>query len=154
VPRGVKVARGQPGDSPPGIGLYADALAGLVPAEVLALHAIILSLTTKAADTETAILDKPGLLWSFFGLSVFSIMVYVVSRLATAKKWERLDYFRMMIPPFAFIAWTMLQPVSAFDGLELDLTSAQRILVAVFMAIVLGPVAAFRPCRSGSKQRP
>ena len=36
---------------PPGIGTWIDAAAALVPAEVLGLHAIILSLATTKSDT-------------------------------------------------------------------------------------------------------
>ena len=43
--------------SPPGVKTYVDALAALVPAEVLTLHALILSVTTKVDGNVTQITE-------------------------------------------------------------------------------------------------
>jgi hypothetical protein len=43
--------------NPPGVSTFVDALAALVPAEVLTLHAIILSVTTKVDNATTTITD-------------------------------------------------------------------------------------------------
>src|SRR5215213_10967137 len=82
--------------NPPGVSTFVDALAALVPAEVLTLHALILSVTTTTAAEVTTITDAPTLRWAFVGLILFSIVLYVVPRF---KKWVLLDYVRVAIPP-------------------------------------------------------
>ena len=42
----------------PGVGTYIDAFAALVPAEVLTLHAVIISYTTRTVDQKTFILPE------------------------------------------------------------------------------------------------
>src|ERR1051325_5900186 len=74
--------------NPPGVSTFVDALAALVPAEVLTLHAIILSVTTKADNATTTITDPVTLQWAFAGLIVVSIVLYVVPRF---RKWDSLD---------------------------------------------------------------
>ncbi len=83
--------------SPPGVSTYIDALAALVPAEVLTLHALILSVTTKVQDSATTITAPETLSWAFLGLLIVSMGLYVAPRLL-AKKWDTLDWFRMAIP--------------------------------------------------------
>lgn len=128
--------------SPPGVRTYMDAVAALVPAEVLTLHGVILSFTTTAQDQSgksmTVISEPATLFWSFFGLLVMSIVLYIVPRL---RKWDRLDYVRTLIPPIAFLAWTMLQRTTAFDAVLPQLASAPRTVIAMFIAVLLGLVA-------------
>lgn len=52
----------------PGMKTYVDALAALVPAEVLTLHGVILSATTKigtdsAGHSVTSVSEQPTLFW-------------------------------------------------------------------------------------------
>ena len=74
----------QPGTSsssnPPGVSTFVDALAALVPAEVLTLHAVFLSVTTSTAEKVTTITDATTLKWAFAGLIVLSIVLYVVPK--------------------------------------------------------------------------
>jgi hypothetical protein len=128
--------------SPPGVSTFVDVLAGLVPAEVLALHALILSATTKTTDGQTIITEKGTLIGAFVGLVLLSIGLYVGYRLIN-KKWDKWDWARMLIPPLAFVAWTMLQRATAFDAVFPSLGDAPRTVVALFLAIILGVSAAF-----------
>ena len=136
---------GRPGtttrDAPPGVGTWVDAVAALVPAEVLALHGLILPATTKTTDGTTVITEPRTLFWAFVGLIVLSVALYVGYRLL-ARKWDKLDWVRMFIPPFAFIAWTMLQRATAFDAVLPGLADATRTVVALFLSAILGIVAA------------
>lgn len=123
--------------SPPGLKTYVDALAALVPAEVLTLHALIVSVTTKTVDAKTQIIALGTLRWAFFGLIVLNIGIYVVPRLMVGK-WDRLDYMRMVIPPLAFIGWTMLQRATAFDAVApAALPEAARTVIALFLGVIL-----------------
>ncbi len=129
--------------SPPGVSSYIDVVAALVPAEVLTLHAVILSFTTKtmqdAAGKSITEITEPGTLkWAFIGLLILSVMLYVFPRIS---KKDRLDWFRVAIPPAAFVAWTMLQKATAFDAVWPELGEAPRTVVALFGAVVLGMFA-------------
>jgi hypothetical protein len=132
--------------SPPGVKSYVDALAALVPAEVLALHNVILAVTTKTTKNEngksiTVITEPRTLFWAFFGLLLLSIVLYVLPRLRSQEKWEPLDFLRAAIPPLAFVAWTMLQRATAFDAVWPQLADAPRTTIALFAAVLLGLLA-------------
>jgi hypothetical protein len=124
----------------PGVKTYVDALAPLVPAEVLALHAVIVTATTKTTDGKTEITAPETLAWAFVGLVVLSLGIYVGFR-GVLKKWERWDWVRVLIPPSAFVAWTMLQRATAFDAVYPDMSDATRMVVALFLSVVLGIAA-------------
>lgn len=127
--------------SPPGVRTYVDALAALVPTEVLTLHAVFVSVTTKVEGSTTTI-TQPGILaGAFFGLLLLSSILYASWRVL-AKKWERLDYLRMLIPPLALFGWTMLQRSTAFDAVFPRVEEATRTIGAVFLAVGLGLAAA------------
>jgi FtsH-binding integral membrane protein len=138
--------------SPPGVGTYVDALAALVPAEVLALHAVILSVTTKTDKATTQIIAPETLFWAFFGLIILSVLLYVTMRLQ-AGKWDSLDYLRMAIPPLAFVGWTMLQRATAFDAVCTSLAEAPRTALALFLSVLLGLAAANLAYKAGQKKR-
>ncbi len=126
--------------SAPGVKTYVDALAALVPAEVLALHALVLPITTEVNNNVTTITEPETLRWAFAGLLLFSIALYVVPRLL-AKNWERFDLARMVIPPLAFVGWTMLQRTTAFDAAFPKMNDAERTVGALFLAVILGAAA-------------
>lgn len=128
------------GQSSPGVGTYIDAFAALVPAEVLTVHAVIISLTTKTVDAVTEIVELGTLFWAFFGLILLSVFFYVFPRLVS-RTWDRLDYVRMVIPPLAFIGWTMLQRTTAFDAIFPSLSVVPRMVIALFLGVILGVVA-------------
>ena len=137
--------------APPGVQTYVDALAALVPAEVLTLHGLILSVTTKGDKGATTITAPETLSWAFLGLLVISVGLYVVPRLL-AKKWDALDWLRMLIPPLAFIGWTMLQRATAFDAVFPHILDPTRTVIALFLAVVLGAGAAALAYKADQKQ--
>jgi hypothetical protein len=139
--------------SPPGVGTFVDALSALVPAEVLTLHAVILSVTTKTAGATTTITESRTLIWSFCGLILLSALIYVGYRLLS-KKWDRLDYIRMLIPPLSFIGWTMIQRATAFDAVFPNLAEAPRTVLALFLGVILGLVAAALGYKADQKPVP
>jgi uncharacterized membrane protein YagU involved in acid resistance len=140
-------------NAPPSVSTYVDALAALVPAEALALHAVILSVTTKTTDGTTKITAQGTLFGAFVGLILLSIGLYVGYRLL-AKKWDKLDYFRMLIPPLAFVGWTMLQRATAFDAVFPKLAEAPRTVVALFLSVILGVAAAFLAYQANQNPTP
>ncbi len=129
--------------SPPGVRSYVDVLAALVPAEVLAAHAAVLSFTTttqknQVGDMVTTITQPGTLRWVFVALLLLSVMLYVANSL---KHWDRWDFARMLIPPLAFVGWTMLQKATAFDAVAPDMGQASRSAIALIGAIVLAVIA-------------
>lgn len=136
--------------SNPGLKTYMDAFAALVPAEVLTLHAIIISVTTNlvqntvdgaksGAGVATEILPSamPTLEMSFWVLVLMSAALYAVPRY-TGGKWDRFDWFRMAIAPLAFVGWTMLQRTTAFDAAFPALPLVPRTVMALFLGAFLG----------------
>ena len=130
------------GGSAPGVGTYVDAMAALVPAEVLTLHALLLTVTTVTTGETTTITDAPTLKWSFVALILLSLVLYVWPR-AISKTWEKLDVIRALIPALAFVAWTMLQRATAFDAVKpAMMRDSVRSAIAFFLAVLLGLLAA------------
>ena len=126
----------------PGVGTYIDAFAALVPAEVLTLHALIISYTMQTRGNATMIIagDEPILRFSFWGLIVLSMILYAGPRLF-ARKWDGWDYLRVLIPPLAFMGWTMLQKMTVFDAVYPGLGETVRTIIALFLGVVLGLAA-------------
>jgi hypothetical protein len=132
------------GESPSGVKSYIDAMAALVPAEVLALHALIVSVTTRTSGDDeagvTTTITEPGTLEAaFWALIVLSVVLFVVPRV---KKWKRLDIVRMLLAPAAFIIWCMLQRSTAFDAVASGVADAPRTVFALLAAAVVGIAAA------------
>lgn len=134
-----------------GVTSYVDAMAALVPAEVLTLHALVLSQTTTTTNTDgtatTVISDAATLTWAFFGLIGLSVALYVVPRLS---KRDKFDWCRVFIPPAAFVVWTMLQRATAFDAVFPQLPAGPRTVVALFIAVVLGLIASVLAKKAGA----
>src|SRR5712692_2155253 len=133
---------------PPGVQTFVDALAALVPAEVLVAHGVILGFVTttnsKATPPVTTITDTGALQIGFWGLLVLAIAIYAGVRLAPGScPWTRWDFLRMIIPALAFVAWTMIQKTTAFDAVWPGLDPGTRDVIAVLAAIVLGLIAAW-----------
>ena len=141
--------------TPNGVSKYVDVLAGLVPAEVLAAHAAILTfttMTTTTAGVAMVSITQPGTLqWVFYALVALSALLYIVAHWS---HWDALDFIRMLIPPLAFIGWTMLQQVTAFDAVLPNLSMPTRYAVAVIGAVILSGLAtllAYGADKKGSK---
>src|ERR1700739_3089586 len=79
----------------PGIGTYADALSALVPAEVLSVHALVISATTEMTDKGAVITDPPTLRWAFWGFIVVSIGFYIIPRWFGGRL-DKLDIARVL----------------------------------------------------------
>jgi hypothetical protein len=119
---------------------WQDAVAALVPAEVLALHGVAMSYgttTTGTGDTALTRITYPGQM-----MVVYVAMVLLAAGLyfLGAKSFKPIDWARAAIPAAAFVIWTMIQPSTAFDAFPFGLNSFARIMIAVFGAILLGAV--------------
>jgi hypothetical protein len=90
---------------------FATAIAGLVPAEIIAAHGLMLGFTTKTENDVTTITAPFWLGSTLVVLAVGAIVLFVFGRGNT--KWEGTDWIRLLIPPLAFVAWTALIGTSA-----------------------------------------
>ena len=128
----------------PAMTTYMDTLAALVPAEALALYAgVIAPNVTKTVSitgkTGTVISDPTLLGWSCAGLLVLSAGLYLVGRMkAKLTPW---DIPRALIPPAAFTGWMLVQNPGVFDVWWHGSSTAERVIIAAFAAILLGVLA-------------
>jgi hypothetical protein len=123
---------------------WLDALAALVPAEVLALHAVAMSYGTttddSGEDVVTSITEPTAMMVVYVGLLVLAAGLYVLG------VWPikgRLNWARAAIPVAAFVVWTMLQPSTAFDAFPFGLSTFVRVMIAAFSAIALTALVNF-----------
>jgi len=133
---------------PPGLNSYIDILASLVPAEVLAIQAIVLSIVaTSNAHGQTQITDATTARWAFWLLLVLSSVLFVLGRGSapavhdpTRPQWEWQDAIRLLIPPIAFVGWTMLEPVSVWNAVAPHVSAGMRVLIATVGAVALAAI--------------
>jgi hypothetical protein len=136
------------GEKPPGVNTYVDALAALVPAEVLALHAVIISMATETKAGVTTITAGDQLIFWFWFLTIGAGALYVVGLRKRPRGW---DLVRMVIPAFAFLGWSMLQPTTVFDGWLPDFDSDWRWTLGLALATVLGAAAGLLGIKADQK---
>jgi peptidoglycan/LPS O-acetylase OafA/YrhL len=116
-----------------------DSVAALVPVEVLAAHAAALGVVATTSDpgdkgpVTVTITDEAWATRSWLILLGVALAFYVVPHVAKGE-WDRWDWLRMLIPPVAFAAWTMLAKGTLFDAVN-DWDSLTRTLVAVAIGL-------------------
>ena len=128
--------------------------------EVLALHAVMVTFATTVTDKQTTI-DEGAVVpffWAFVALLVLSIALYALPRI-TGGMWDRrLDWIRSLIPPLAFLGWTMLQRATAYDAavayFNLPNDKYWRLFIAVILAAVLSFLASSLAYKADQKQPP
>jgi hypothetical protein len=126
-------------DQPPGLKTYVDALAALLPAEVLTAHAVVISNTTETAGGATRISSPDQLAYFFW---VFVLLCPVLFLIGLQRRPKGLDFLRMVVPSIGFVGWTMLQPTTAFDGVAPEFSPEWRWAFGLTIALVVGIVAA------------
>ncbi len=150
-------------ENAPGVKTYVDALAALVPAEVIAVHAIVIGYAVEVEEGSSTI-SAPEQLAFFFWLLVLLAPVFFLAGLQQMPKgW---DWVRLLIPAVAFFGWTLLQPLTAFDGVAPQFNPDWRWAIGLAIALVLGLVAGAlgmvadrepaktKPQRIGAQPRP
>jgi hypothetical protein len=152
-----KRKQAEPGKSfdaePPGMKSYVDTVAALVPAEVLAIHALILPMATKSeikdGQAVTTITDPGGLKLTFVVLILACLVLYF---LVHRKKWDWWDVARIAVAPLAFVCWTMLQKTTAFDAVAPGFNLASRYALALAGAAVLAAASVLLARTADAKQ--
>jgi hypothetical protein len=158
-------------EEPPALNSYIDILAALVPAEVLAVYALVIAEVTKTTPQgQTQITDPATLRWAFWLLIGLSMALFVVGRRpvrtpavvrqqsgGTAPRWQHLewqDLIRLLIPPAAFVGWIMLQPTSAWNVVAPSMASGMRILIPTAGAVLLAAITKALVSHSDKKPSP
>jgi hypothetical protein len=155
---------------PPGLNSYIDILAALVPAEVLAIHAIIISAVTTTSRSQTQITQPTTLRLAFWLLAGLSVVLFVLGRRPTptpaavgqqpgaqVPAWQHLewqDVIRAAIAPLAFIGWTMLEPTSVWNVVDSGMSSGTRTLIALVGAVFLAALTKALASHSDKKLSP
>jgi uncharacterized membrane protein YidH (DUF202 family) len=136
----------------PGLRTYIDAFAALFPAEVLTLHAAVMAYATE--KTGESVNFKPDatltVTFAFWGMVVLSIVLFAVPRYFGGT-WDKFDWIRVSIAPLAFIGWTMLQPMTAFDAAFEKMPAVPRGVGALFLGAILGGVTAALALKADKK---
>lgn len=139
------------GDAP-SVSTLLDAMAAIVPGEVLALHAFMLTAATTAStgpngEPTVAITSPFPLQIGFWAGLVFCVAFYFAGRYKAEPNawwpgtlWP--DWVRVAVPPIAFIAWMMLQNPTAFDAVFPGTDLALRQVVAGIIAVGCSLLAA------------
>lgn len=147
---------------PPGLNSYIDILTALVPAEVLAIQALVIA--------EVKITEPTTLRWTFWLLIGLSIALFVLGRrpvrtpavvreqsggaVSRWQRWEWQDWLRLLIPPAAFAGWSMLEPVSAWDAVAPHMPAGLRLLVPLVGASFLAAAAKALAAHADKKAPP
>ncbi len=144
-------------EQPPGLNSYIDILAALVPAEVLAIEALVIAAVTKTnAHGQTQITEPATLRLAFWLLIGLSMALFILGRrpvptpaavgqasgggVSQLQHWEWQDLIRLVVPPAAFVGWTMLEPTSVWNAVVPSMPSGMRILVPLVGAVLLAAV--------------
>ena len=145
-------------ESSPGVRTYADSLAALVPAEALALYAVLLQAfsdqTTPQGEATAELLtitDQTAARWAVYGCLALSSLLFLSGkyRVGGGKSFDLWDVARAVIPPLAFLGWLMLtsplvvRTVAADAPVIGDSGDALLQVIALLAAGFLGVLAAF-----------
>jgi hypothetical protein len=87
----------------------------------------------------------------YIAMLVLSAGLYLIGA-NELKSWE--NWLRAAVPPVAFVAWTMIQPSTAFDAFPFGLTGFARVMTAVFLAIILAGLTNWLAGRADRSTRP
>jgi hypothetical protein len=135
---------------------YIDALAALIPAEVLALHALLMTGVANQKTTQTTITvtltQKHQMKVAFLILILLSVLMYFFSHYST--NWDRLDFLRMLIPPASFVAWCLIQRTSVWDAIKPGMDFGWRQFIGAVAAVALGGLSLALAGKANEKRTP
>jgi hypothetical protein len=156
-------------EQPPGVSSYVDILAALVPAEVLAINSIVVaSVTAQVPGGPAAAAEAGTYRWMFGLLLGLAAVLFVLGRRPAPapapdpsgssrtswQNWEWQDLFRMLIPPAAYVLWTMIEPSSVWSAIVPGMSSGTRLLIPLVGAAVLGAVTKALASHADKKPSP
>jgi len=116
---------------------FITSVAALIPADIIAAHAFVLTQTTRTDEAGATTITDPTLLqWSLIGLLGATVVVYLLGR--GINGWvPPADLVRLTIPALAFLAWTALIGTSALSPWVAGIAKAPVVVIAIVGAVVL-----------------
>lgn len=125
------------------VGVMVDAMAALVPSEVLAVHALVVNTLYDTARGFGG--HSPGMVEAlFWAMVLLAAGFFVVPRLVGGR-FDKWDPLRALIAPAAFVGWSALQPVSlfyqTFAVTDRAVTTAFVLIAAVGLSALAGYLA-------------
>jgi hypothetical protein len=135
---------------------FLDTVAALVPVEVLAAHAFLFGVVSQSSDPDdngpvvVTITDETAAMWFWGGLLVAAWLLYLIPHWVH-KGLDWWDAIRMLIPPFAFAAWTILGKSTLFDAVR-DWDNVTR--AAVGVGIGFGALIASKALADEAESKP
>ncbi|MGP7996162.1 MAG: hypothetical protein ACLPKI_02315 [Streptosporangiaceae bacterium] len=159
---------------PPGVSSYVDVLAGLVPAEVLAINAIVVAATVAQQPGGHVQLAETGTYrWTFWLLLAVAAVLFVLGRrpaptsagaraqarqagrpVVRWENWEWQDLIRIAIPPAAYVCWTMVEPSGVWSAVYPGLSSGMRLLIPLAGSVILAAVTKALASHADKKPSP
>lgn len=119
----------------------ASSVAGIIPADVLTVHALALQVLTKTDDKGvTTITDMTSMHYLLPILLVVTAILFLLGRGISG--WDRIDWAKFAIPLIAIVAWTALVGTSAITPWLTDLKIPQQVAVVLAGAVGVVLVAA------------
>jgi uncharacterized membrane-anchored protein len=118
----------------------AETLAGLLPADLIAGHALILATTTKITESATGkaveITGETALRWAAPGLVLVALLLFCLGVPGTPKTWDRSTWQKALVPPLAISAWMLLANTSALTPFIASWASGLNIVAGVLVGLV------------------
>jgi hypothetical protein len=156
---------------PPGVSSYVDILAGLVPAEVLAINSIVVAaITSGAAHGPATPADTNTYRWMFGLLAGLAAVLFVLGRRPAPssaqaraqagpaavrwENWEWQDLLRMAVPPAAYACWTMVEPTGVWSAVVPGMSSGLRLLIPLVGFTTLAAVTKALASHADKKPSP
>lgn len=116
------------------------AVAAIIPTEIIAMHALVLSKTTVTGEDGSTTITKPAVLkWSLLVLMALAVLSYIIGR--GLKHWGPRDFARTAIPPVAVLVWTGIIGTSALSPWVQGIDPAFVVLAAAGLGVLLIPLS-------------
>jgi len=127
-----------PAVHPAGDNKLVAALAALVPAEILAAHAIIVAVTTATDAAGTTTITHPDVLKVCFILLLgLTAVLYLIGR-GIPQHWTPIEVLRLLLPCVSFVVWTGLLGTSALSPwIPAGVSHAAVVASAALMAVLI-----------------
>jgi len=123
---------------------WIDTVAAVVPAEALAIQVAAVDLaTTTTRDINSNVvttISNPGFLrLTFLVLFILSGILYALAHVLVerGRAWDPLDFARTLLPPFAFVAWTLGMKASVMDAVLPEFSDTSRNTAALVLGVIL-----------------
>jgi hypothetical protein len=120
-----------------------ESLAGLLPADLLAAHGMIVAATTKTipatggGEATVEVIAATALKWGAVGLIAASFVLFAFGLKKAPTEWSKHEWLQSLIPPISFITWMMLTGTSALTPWLPKLSTPGRTVIGVVLGLIM-----------------